>query len=704
MRPLARVIFDEAHRQAWSTRPEIAKSINPTNPNDAGYVTAATDLSDSGFTVGVHETGAITAATLSDADVFVVLHGSDDAWESTTKTGDPKYSDAEIDALVDFVQAGGGLILFGETEAKKYGNSVADIAARFGLELQNTTAQDPENCYREVAAWVMADLAKPVGFDITGGARQACFYRTGTIAVRPEAAARTHVLARTSAAASPANAPVMVAQTYGAGRVILLADSDIFGDDSIRDHSHRGLWRNLVTWAAATGGASAARTESWTKTDPHWLALAAACEAIRPLQAKDGSLAIAEGAETPSAEAVAEATAQVGNIVASIRALMPRFEHQRDHLEATIVDLEKWVAGGFGVPDFLDSLVLFRPDLHRVDGLENLVVFAMYTQNGNLDRNFEAVITRTVWPNWVADLEANKYDNPAFVPIEFVDFTAGYDTNSAVLFPETVATRELAKFYWGGIFCDREAARFRSITSAASELLKLAMPAELELMLADQRLTQETFVLWDLVHDRAHSHGDLPFDPFMIKQRMPYWMYALEELRCDLTAYRETVALEADGVYLARFVRLAVLFDRLYRFPITGDRVRNYDGLGGQIIFAWLHQNGVLNWTDNTLSIDWERLDQSMFDLCEQVEDLYRNGIDRSRLAHWMSAYDFVSRWVEPHPASVWAKGADALPLAGELKEVVNVVMPDEFPLNVFYEALRKKLAPQIAATAGIVG
>jgi hypothetical protein len=54
----------------------------------------------------------------------------------------------------------------------------------------------------------------------------------------------------------------MVAQTYGAGRVILLADSDIFGDDSIRDHTHRALWRNLVTWAAATGGASAGRTES----------------------------------------------------------------------------------------------------------------------------------------------------------------------------------------------------------------------------------------------------------------------------------------------------------------------------------------------------------------------------------------------------------------------------------------------------------
>ncbi|GAA3047812.1 hypothetical protein GCM10020229_68940 [Kitasatospora albolonga] len=54
-------------------------------------------------------------------------------------------------------------------------------------------------------------------------------------------------------------------------------------------------------------------------------------------------------------------------------------------------------------------------------------------------------------------------------------------------------------------------------------------------------------MLWDLVHDRTHSHGDLPFDPFMIKQRSPFWMYGLEELRCDLTAFKEAVKLEAEG-------------------------------------------------------------------------------------------------------------------------------------------------------------
>src|SRR5882757_3461184 len=60
-------------------------------------------------------------------------------------------------------------------------------------------------------------------------------------------------------------------------------------------------------------------------------------------------------------------------------------------------------------------------------------------------------------------------------------------------------------------------------------------------MLDDQALTEQTFVMWDLIHDRTHMRGDLPFDPFMIKQRMPYFLYSLEELRCDLTAFRESV-------------------------------------------------------------------------------------------------------------------------------------------------------------------
>ena len=55
-------------------------------------------------------------------------------------------------------------------------------------------------------------------------------------------------------------------------------------------------------------------------------------------------------------------------------------------------------------------------------------------------------------------------------------------------------------------------------------------------------------------------------------------------------------------------MQYAIIFDRIFRFAITGNRVRNYDGLGGQLLFAWLHQHHVLHWTDTRLRIDWDQV------------------------------------------------------------------------------------------------
>jgi hypothetical protein len=310
-----------------------------------------------------------------------------------------------------------------------------------------------------------------------------------------------------------------------------------------------------------------------------------------------------------------------------------------------------------------------------------------------------------VWPDWLAELERTRYDNPLFVPISFEDFTPGYDTNSAVLFPETVAVRETPeRWTWGAIFCDREAARFRAVTAAAVRVLGLDLPQDAARLVADQELAQQTFVLWDMIHDRTHSHGDLPFDPFMIKQRAPFWMYGLEELRCDLTSFREAVRLQAEGHPMGLGVQYAILFDRLFRFPVTGERVRNYDGLGGQLLFAYLHKHDAVRWTDNTLHIDWERAPQVTNQLCAEIEKLYRDGIDRPKLVHWFAAYDLVARYLAPHPGSVWAKGPDALDLSLPPRKLVDDVLPDEFPLSMFYEALAKKLRTVIASTRGITG
>ncbi|WP_330302781.1 MULTISPECIES: DUF6421 family protein [unclassified Streptomyces] len=432
---------------------------------------------------------------------------------------------------------------------------------------------------------------------------------------------------------------------------------------------------------------------------PAWPVLKDAVEEIRPWQSMDGAIDFAaEGAPDAS-----DADLAVRRAIDAIEQLAPLLPHDAAYHEALVKDLRRWSDGGFQVPDFLDSLLAFQPAAHREDGLQHLVVFPMYTQNGNPNRNFEAVVLRMVWPDWLAELERTRYDNPLFCGISFEDFTAGYDTNSAVLFPETIAVREAPeRFSWGGIFCDREAARFRAVTDAAVDTLGLELPEDIAAMVHDQQRCEQAFVLWDMVHDRTHSHGDLPFDPFMIKQRQPFWMYGLEELRCDLTAFKEAVKLEAEGNAHGRDVQYAVLFDRMFRFPLSGDRVRNYDGLGGQLLFAYLHKHDVVRWTDNKLHIDWQRAPQVTNQLCAEIEELYRAGIDRPKLVHWFKAYELVSTYLAPHPGSRWAKGPDALDLTQPPRKLVDDVLPDEFPLSMFYEALSKKLKNVIASTKGI--
>jgi hypothetical protein len=202
--------------------------------------------------------------------------------------------------------------------------------------------------------------------------------------------------------------------------------------------------------------------------------------------------------------------------------------------------------------------------------------------------------------------------------------------------------------------------------------------------------------------------GDLPFDPFMIKQRMPFFLYGLEELRCDLTAFRESVKIERDGETSpemrrhARLVQYAVIFDRIFRFSMTGSRVRNYDAVAGQMLFAWMHQHGVLHWTDNKLSIDWADVPDVVVSLGDAIDELYWRSIDRPKISHWLAAYELVASTLTPHPASVWAKGADALPVNGTPGELTDQLLDDEFPLSMFYEALERKIAPVIESTVGI--
>ncbi len=676
-----RVLFDEAHGEAWTIRPEAALAMQPAHPADASYGLAAQALRDRDFVVEANVESSLTAGVLDQCDILVIAHPSDPTWERTT-AGSPRLAEAEITAIEAFVHQGGGLIVLGETEHEKYGNNLNELLARFSIRLENETVQDYDHCVT-APSWILAELqdgGRGTDGDLLARVGSACFYRTTTISANHGA----RVIARAHATASLPGAPLLLASEHGKGRVVVLGDSDLFGDDCIDQLDHRALWLNLVYWATPSADRGApAHPASASSEDPAWAKLRDHTNQLGLLQAPDGSLQGDAG----------EARRHVDEIAAALKALAPRFPHQADYLDAAVRDLASWATGGFGKPDFSQALERFRPERHRHDGIEHLAFFPMYKQNGSRDTCYEALIVRVPWPDWIAELERTRYDNPKFVPVELIDATRGYDSQCAVLFPETVSVADRPINNFGAIFCDREAQRLRRIAGAAAELLRLNLPPDAACMLRSHGLSQQAYILWDLIHDRAHSHGDLPFDPFMIRQRAPYWMYSLEELRCDLTAFTQALALEREGIAFARYVQYAILLDRLLRFPITGPRVRNYDGLGGQLLFAHLHRGGYLHWTDNQLTIEWEQVGEGVSELHGAVQELYRTGIDRTKLHHWAAAHDLVAANVSPAIGSQWAVTVREFRDVEDPRPYIDLVLDDEFPLSLFYSSLKAKLA-----------
>src|SRR4051794_29839454 len=162
--PIATVLVDEAHAQAWTIRRDVARAIQPSHPEDSSYADAANTLRRRGFAVEPHASGPLTDAALERADVLVLPHASDPRWEKVVPGGSPQLSPAELDAVERFVARGGGLIVFGECEQDKYGNSVQDLLARFGFRLGNETVSDYAR-HHAAPHWVLADLDRARGRD-----------------------------------------------------------------------------------------------------------------------------------------------------------------------------------------------------------------------------------------------------------------------------------------------------------------------------------------------------------------------------------------------------------------------------------------------------------------------------------------------------------------------------------------------------------
>ncbi len=477
----------------------------------------------------------------------------------------------------------------------------------------------------------------------------------------------------------------------------VLADSDLFGDDCLGELGHAALWLNLVHWARRAGVRAPRRAAvaSARAADPHWRALQDATDALRLLQEPDGSV---DSPRTTRRRPRPRRGDGRGDRRRSRRTSRTRPTTS----SAVVADLRAWARRR-----------LRQARLHRARSSSSAPTCSAPTASStssssrctcrtrSRDTRFEALHR----PRAVAGVARRARARRATTTRSscrstFVDHTAGYDSRVRGAVPRDgrrrrppgqPLRRDLLRPR-GRALPPRRRARPPTCCGSTSR----PTPRR---CCAPSALSRDAYMLWDLVHDRAHSHGDLPFDPFMIRQRMPYWMYSLEELRCDLTAFGEAVELEREGFAFARHVQYAILFDRLFRFPITG-LARAQLRRARRPAAVRLPAQARLRALDRQPPDDrvGPRRRRRRRRCAREVEELYRAGIDRSKLAHWIAAHDLVARYVPPAAGSRWAAGTRATsPTSRTRARTSTWSLPDEFPLSMFYISLKAKLEPVLA-------
>ena len=368
-----KVLFDETHSESWSTSREKAAEISPDYPEYSSYHSGATLLKQQGFLVERNLHHALTRDRLEGVDILVLPHPCDSRWERTISPASPQLSPAELKDIQDFVLRGGSLLVITEYEHDKYGDNLNELLHPFGLAIQNGTVLDRTHCENHNPTWLFAQSSgSTLSRQLTAGATEVCFYQAGYCTTT----GLGEIVLQTSPHAHPPLAGLIGVSQPGEGRVILVTDSLLFGDDYLSAHNHQTLWLNCFHWLAVPRFRrnNLPKPPSEAAASTAWQTLRESTDALRLLQEPDGSIPLAHR-ET--------AHRLVNQMIDTLPSLARWFPHQAEYLHQLPADLTRWIADGCGKPDFQSSLALFHPERHRVDQVEHLVLFPLYSKPGS---------------------------------------------------------------------------------------------------------------------------------------------------------------------------------------------------------------------------------------------------------------------------------------------------------------------------------
>ncbi|MBC3992094.1 hypothetical protein H8N00_25080 [Streptomyces sp. AC563] len=332
-------------------------------------------------------------------------------------------------------------------------------------------------------------------------------------------------------------------------------------------------------------------------------------DAFRARQRDDGTIA-APGER--DARALRELTAQAASWFAGHGR-----EHQADALRADVAD---WLAAGLDTPPHFarsrDALVA------PADG--DWAAFLAPTRTTNsvppVGQRMEFFLIRREEPRALETVAA-RYPHPKNTSqaTALLAGSAGFARgNCIVFFPENVATHDRVTAQAYAVFTFSKFRRIHetyALPAAEAVLTPDSVPR------ASSGLRPETCYqarsLWGYLHDYFHHQGAWPLDQHLAV-KMNWFVGLLEELKVDC---QTALACAGGGVPYADEQIAMIVLERMFRYPLADDAVRNFDAGTGVLLFSWLRATGALTDRGERLHLDRRRLLPA---LAELVSDITR--------------------------------------------------------------------------------
>lgn len=216
----SRILFDDTHQ------------CRPGGIGD--WTTYESALINAGYSVAHYTAPAVTLAELKKHDVFVVA------------VPRVSYSAAEKQAMSDFVNTGGGLLIVQDFGNAPWSPPTREILNLFGTNDDNNFMQDPTNHFLPgqtddvVFDYKRNFLAHP----IVNGWKS--FHVDAASSLSGGAGWTTVV--ETDDDSIPARRPAVIARSYGPGRIVAFGDSNTWADHLINNLENKLFGVRCAEW------------------------------------------------------------------------------------------------------------------------------------------------------------------------------------------------------------------------------------------------------------------------------------------------------------------------------------------------------------------------------------------------------------------------------------------------------------------------